>query len=214
MNVDINSNRSRSWPNVWNRVRYSIYAPFYDLIGGVFVRQRERSLTLLRIQPGERVLLIGAGTGLDFPFIPSSASITATDLTPAMVTLMKARASKLSLDADILEMDGQSLVFADQSFDCVILHLILAVVPDPYRCIHEAARVLKPGGRVAIFDKFLPEKESPSLLRRILNPLAKILFTDLNRRAGDILCTAPLDVVHSEPALAGGLFKILIAKRK
>jgi ubiquinone/menaquinone biosynthesis C-methylase UbiE len=206
MIVDINSNR-------WNAIRYAAYAPFYDLIGKLFSAQRRRSFALLDLRPGERLLLVGAGTGLDLPFIPPAVSITATDLTPAMVHRMARRARRLHLTADVLVMDGHHLEFEDCSFDAVVLHLILAVIPDPFQCIKEAVRVLRPGGRIAIFDKFLPDNAAPSFLRRMVNLIARFFFTDLNRSAGEIVQSVPVSVIHMEPALPGGLFKILILQK-
>ena len=78
-------------------------------------------------------------------------------------------------------MDGQALELPDASFDAVALHLILAVIPDPVRCLAEAARVLRPGGRLAVFDKFVGDDATPSLPRRLLNLPARWLATDLNR---------------------------------
>lgn len=57
--------------------------------------------------------------------------------------------------------DARSLPFAPGSFDVVILHLILAVAPEPERIVAEVDRVLVPGGTVSIFDKFLPAGNPP-----------------------------------------------------
>lgn len=84
-----------------------------------------------------------------------------------------------------------------------MLHLILAVIPDPIACIQEAARVLKPGGRVVVFDKFLPEKEMTSLPRRLANLIANFAFSDINRTLESIVATAPLNLLHEEAAVYG-----------
>src|SRR5687768_10945396 len=138
--------------NTWNRIRYSAWAPFYDVVTGGFDRYRRESLARLQLSAGERVLLVGAGTGADLRHIPPSVMAVATDLTPAML----ARAGKHQRPGVYLAiMDGHQLAVRSGSFDAVVLHLILAVIPDPVRCLKEAARVLRPQGRIVVFDKFV-----------------------------------------------------------
>ncbi len=194
----------------WNRRRYTLWAPFYDAVAR-FGRQRRRSIALLDLRPGERVLLVGAGTGADLPLLPSGVHVLATDLTPAMLARARPRARA---GTELRVMDGQALDLPDAGFDAVILHLILAVIPDPAACLREAARVLRPGGRIAVFDKFLPDAAHPGLARRAANLVTRTLFTDINRRLGDILQAAPaLTVEHDEPALLGGAFRILLLRK-
>lgn len=197
--------------NWWNRARYTLYAPFYDVVVRRLARGRRRAIELLNVQPGERVLIVGCGTGLDLELLPRSAVVTAVDLTPAMVEKTRARAAALGLEVDARVMDASRLDFADASFDCVLLHLILAVVPDPVATAREAARVLRPGGRASIFDKFLPDTGSPSLVRRVANVVTNFVATDINRRLGEILDGTGLEVVRAEGVGFGGLFKVAIA---
>jgi phosphatidylethanolamine/phosphatidyl-N-methylethanolamine N-methyltransferase len=68
--------------NFWNRVRYTLYAPFYDRIVGLFEQSRQRSLSLLQLLPSETVLIVGAGTGADLTYLPPEVQVTAVDLTP------------------------------------------------------------------------------------------------------------------------------------
>ncbi|HYO13038.1 MAG TPA: methyltransferase domain-containing protein [Thermoanaerobaculia bacterium] len=195
----------------WNRLRYTVWAPIYDRVAR-FGPQRRRSIGLLGLLPGERVLIVGAGTGADLPYIPEGVSVLATDLTPAMLSRAASRARS---GVELRVMDGQDLDLPDESFDAVILHLILAVIPDPAACLREASRVLRPGGRIAVFDKFLPDGARPNLPRRIANAATSVLFSDINRRMGEILraSEAPLRIEHDEPGLLGGFFRILLLRK-
>jgi phosphatidylethanolamine/phosphatidyl-N-methylethanolamine N-methyltransferase len=111
-------------------------------------------------------------------------------------------------------MDAQQLDLPDASFDAALLHLILAIVPDPLACLRETARVVRPGGRVAVFDKFVADGERPSLLRRAANVLAEPLATDLTRALGELLreSRAPLGV-ESDASAWGGFFRIVRLRR-
>ncbi len=199
--------------NNWNRIRYSFYAPFYDLAARWFAAQRHRSIALLDLKSEERVLIVGAGTGLDLEFLPKDISIEANDITPAMVQQLARRAKRLGLKVKADVMDGQNLQYDPESFDAVILHLILAIIPDPIRCIQEVERVLKKGGRAVIFDKFLPDNQKPSWGRKLLNLFANVVATDITRQLGPILGRTSLEIIHEEPAGFGGFIKIVLVRR-
>lgn len=197
--------------NRWNRLRYTLWAPIYDRVVG-FARQRRRSIGLLELRPGERVLIVGAGTGADLPFVPDGVEVVAGDITPAMVERIRRRAGRLGREVRAEVMDGQALPFPDGAFDAVVLHLIVAVIPDPAACLREAARVLAPGGRAVVFDKFVPDAGRPSLARRAANVVARVVATHLTRRLGPLLTGTGLEIVHREPAAAGGLFEIALLR--
>lgn len=187
---------------------YRFIAPFYDFfLRRASAAQRQRSLTRLPQGQGARVLLSGAGTGLDFPFLSAGHAYTALDLTGAMLARSRERAQHL--DMAWVQGDSMRLPFADASFDCVVLHLIVAVVPQPERCLAEAARVLKPGGRILLFDKFLQRGER-AWLRRGLSPVVSQLATRLDVVFEEVLATTPeLRLLSNEPALANGWFRLI-----
>lgn len=203
--VRVNTNR-------WNRIRYTLWAPLYDKVVR-FHRQRRRSIGLLGLQAGERVLIVGAGTGTDLLHVPQGVKITAIDLTPAMVERTRARATALGMRVDAQVMDAQVLVFPDSRFDAVILHLILAVVPDPVAAIREAERVLRPGGRAAVFDKWAAEGRPPSLARRVLNLFANAIATDVTRQLGALVRHTSLRIEQREPAALGGFFEVSLLRK-
>jgi len=165
------------------------------------------------IQPGERLLILGAGTGLDLEFLPRHATITAIDITPAMIVRLEKRARRLGLSVNARVMDGQALEFSDASFDVVLLHLIVAVIPDPVRCMGEVARVLQPGGRAVIFDKFIPDAAEPPIGMRLLQPVISFLGTEITRSLGPIVGPTGLRRVHQEAAGFKGLYQIVVCEK-
>lgn len=192
---------------------YDFYAPIYDLVDRPLRSGRLRSLALLDARPGERILIMGAGTGLDLPHLPTGVEVTAIDASPGMLRRLRHRAEKLELKVDIHVMDAGNLSFTDGTFDAVVLHLILAVVDEPQRCAAEAARVLRPGGRAVIFDKFLPAGVTPSPLRRWADSLLRRVATSLNRDLSVILTGSGLKIAHEEPALLGGNYVVVLARK-
>lgn len=196
----------------WNRLRYTLLAPVYDWFTG-FGPQRRRSIALVAPRPGEQVLIVGAGTGRDLPYLPAGVRVTATDLTPAMVERTRRRANALGREVDARVMDAQAMDLPDAAFDAAVLHLILAVVPDPVAALRETERVLKPGGRAVVFDKWVPDDADPSPLRRVGNVVANAVATDITRRLGDVVAQTGLIVEHREPAGVGGFFSIALLRK-
>lgn len=203
---------STDWTRWWNRTRYQLCAPIYDWVARPLERGRRRALGQLNLTGDERILILGSGPGSDLPHLPSEASITAVDAVPAMVRRTQDRADALGVDVDAQIGAAQDLPFEDDSFDVVLLHLILSVVPDPEAVVRETRRVLAPGGRVSIYDKFIPEGTEPSLLRRALNPVARFLFSDLTRQLGPLLAEAGLSVEEPRGSALGGLYTLAVAR--
>jgi phosphatidylethanolamine/phosphatidyl-N-methylethanolamine N-methyltransferase len=184
--------------NGWYRVKYTVQAPLYDRIV-TFPVERKHSIDLLNLQPGEQLLIVGAGTGADLPFVPAGTEVLAVDLTAAML----ARARRYARPGVRFEiMDAHALELPDACMDAAVLHMVLEVVRYPVRCLREVARVLRPGGRVAVFDKFIPDGHQLSPLRRTGLRLLNLVFTSTDQSMEDILRSAgtPLVVEHDEAA--------------
>jgi len=197
--------------NWWNRRRYRLYAPVYDLAARPLYRGRKRAIDRLDLESGDRVLIPGCGTGSDLTHLPDDVEVTAVDLTPVMVRRTARRADSLAVDVDSQIGDAQNLPFASDTFDAVLLHLVLSVVPDPVAVVAETARVLAPDGQVSIYDKFVPHGEDPSLLRRALNPVTRVLFSDITRQLDPLLGDTPLETGTRESFL-GGLYTVTVAE--
>lgn len=200
-------------PTGWERLRWSLWAPLYDPVVRRAVRGRRRAIAQLDLQGDERILISGCGTGLDLELLPPSTRIVAVDYNESMVRATRRRAQRLGRDVDVRVMDAASLELDDETFDVVLLHLVLAVVRDPVAVASEARRVLRGSGRISIYDKFLPEDRKPSLPRRLLNVATRVLATDINRRLHPILHEARLEVVKEESSLLGGFFRVAVARK-
>ncbi len=199
--------------NTWNRLRYSVWEPVYDVVASPFRKDRARSIAQLGITRTDRVLLVGAGTGLDLELIPAAGHVLATDLTPAMVRRLEQRLQRSGLPGEARRMDAQEMDLPDASFDKVVLNLILAVVPEPVKVLREAERVLKPGGRMVVFDKFVPPGAPITFGRRVLNAITAPLFSTIDRRFEEILAATGLIVERDDKASIGLDYRI-IALRK
>lgn len=188
------------------KLSYTLLAPFYDLaVGKAFTSARRASLAALPRDGQHRILVNGVGSGLDLPFLPRAHSYVGLDITRAMLARSRRRAGGLEFAA--AQGDSLALPFRDESFDHAVLHLILAVVPDAARALAETARVVRPGGGVLIFDKFLKRGQSAPL-RRLLSPLVARVVTRLDVVFEDILIRVPgLRVISDEPAAASSWFR-------
>jgi phosphatidylethanolamine/phosphatidyl-N-methylethanolamine N-methyltransferase len=195
------------------RASYSLIAPLYDaLIERTMRDARKQSLRALPSDAAGNVLISGVGTGLDLPLLPTLHRYTALDFNPAM--LQRAMRRSGNLQVEFVLGDSMALPLADEQFDCVVLHLIVAVVPEPQRCLSEAARVLKSGGTILLFDKFLqPRQRAP--LRHLFNGITRRLATRLDVVFEEVHAAVPeLEVTSDKPLLANGWFRSIVLEKK
>jgi phosphatidylethanolamine/phosphatidyl-N-methylethanolamine N-methyltransferase len=200
--------------NRWNRFIYRLWAPIYDsTVDRLFIPGRKRALEVIDLKPGEKVLLVGVGTGADLPFLPASVDATGIDLSPDMLAKARLKLDRLPASVKLIEGDAQALLVEPESFDAVILNLILSVIPDGNACLRSAMCALKPGGRIVVFDKFLPEENSASYLRLFINLFSTLLGTDINRKLSDLLRDCACRIVQEEPSIGNGMYRVVLLKK-
>jgi phosphatidylethanolamine/phosphatidyl-N-methylethanolamine N-methyltransferase len=116
---------------------------------------RVRAIQRMAIKPGERVLEVGVGTGINTLLYPTDCSVTGIDLTGSMLDKARDRVTREGLkNIRLLEMDAADLKFADGTFDIVYAPYLISVVPDPVSVAREMWRVCRPGGRVIFLNHF------------------------------------------------------------
>ena len=107
------------------------------------------------IQPGDRVLEVGVGTGINAALYPRDCSVTGIDLSSSMLEKARERVARKGVrNVRLLQMDAADLKFADDSFDIVYAPYLISVVPDPVAVAREMRRVCRPGGRIIFLNHF------------------------------------------------------------
>jgi ubiquinone/menaquinone biosynthesis C-methylase UbiE len=196
------------------RHSYTFFAPIYDaMIAGASRPWRNRSLERLKAATDTDVLITGIGTGLDIEHLPHGPRYTGIDLTPAMLKKAHQRAEQSHHEIELHEGDVMNLPFEDARFDHVVMHLILAVVPEPHLALKEASRVVRPGGDILILDKFLrPGQIAP--VRRLINPFISRLATRTNVVFEELIQGCPeLECVDDQPVMRGGWFRYITLRK-
>ncbi len=201
--------------NVHNLIAYRRWAPIYDAtVNRIFTPGRRRALSLLNMQPGENVLIVGVGTGADFPFLPAGVFATGIDLSPDMLAKARLKLPNCRASVKLIQGDAQALLVPENSYDAAILNLILSVVPDGHACLQSALCAVRPGGRLIIFDKFQPDNEKITSGRRFMNFFSTRLGTDITRRFGDMLADCNCKILHDEPSLLGGMYRVILLQKE
>ncbi|MDB5925651.1 MAG: pmtA [Betaproteobacteria bacterium] len=163
---------------------YSNYAVVYDRVfGRVFQASREAVVRNLKIDPGERVLEVGVGTGLCLPMYPAHCDVTAIDLSQPMLEKAAARVKEHQLtNVKLQRMDAGNMTFAENSFDLVIAAYVVTAVPDYRKLMSEMVRVSRPGGRLVLLNHFTQDSPIIAAVEKAISPICiKMGFrTDLS----------------------------------
>jgi ubiquinone/menaquinone biosynthesis C-methylase UbiE len=147
--------------------RYQRIAPFYDLLDLPFEYGRYRRIRPLLFDGLKgRLLDAGVGTGRNFPFYPSGASVVGIDLSPAMLARATHRAHLSPALIELKQMDVTRLDFPDASFDAAVATFLFCVLPDELQLptLRELGRAVKPGGLIRLLEYVRPQ----GIIRRVV----------------------------------------------
>jgi SAM-dependent methyltransferase len=154
------------------------------------------------------VVEIGFGSGLNIPFYPPAVTrVDAVEPADLAWRLADKRVTTTSIPVQRSGLDGQSLPFADDTYDAALSTLTLCTIPDVAAALGELLRVLKPGGTLHFVEHGLAPDEGVRRWQHRVEPIQKRLLggCHLTRPIVNLLETAgftitELDVFYEKSA--------------
>lgn len=131
------------------------------------------------INPGDRVLDVGCGIGLEttrlLKHVGPAGAVVGVDLNAPMIDVARDRLGDAAGQIEYAVMDARQLDFPDDSFDVSRTERVLRYIEQPELALREMVRVTRPGGRVIVFDfdsdTFIVDAPDPDLTRRVATVL-------------------------------------------
>lgn len=158
------------------------------------------------------VVEIGFGSGLNVPFYPEAVTrVAAIEPADTGWKLAAKRLSATSVPVERSGLDGQSLPFADNSFDSALSTWTMCTIPDVQAALAELRRVLKPGGTLHFVEHGLAPDEGVRRWQHRLEPMQKRLFggCHLTRRVAPLLTSAGFTISELDEFYEEGAPKVM-----
>jgi phosphatidylethanolamine/phosphatidyl-N-methylethanolamine N-methyltransferase len=135
---------------------------------------RKETVECLELKPGDKLLEVGIGTGMNLEYYPAGCEITGIDLCEKMLEVAKGKVGKGDKKVELRLMDSAQMDFPDDSFNKVLCFWALCSMKSPLATLQEISRVCGPGSKVVILEVMLSPIEEVATLQ--------LLFRPVNRR--------------------------------
>ncbi len=159
---------------------WDLRSSLYDTCEGSDLRRRPAKTELFRDMTG-RVLFEAVGTGLDIPCFPPGLDIIAIDISKKMLGKAERRRASYDGNLELVQADAMELPFADDSFDTVATSCTFCSIPDPVRALRQSYRVVRPAGRLLMFEHVRSRNPVFGLTLDLMTLWARRLGSEMNR---------------------------------
>jgi ubiquinone/menaquinone biosynthesis C-methylase UbiE len=199
---------------VSTKEKYNRIAPNYDFLKtGDMLRWSAAQRSFFKSMRG-RILYVGAGTGQEIVNFPPGLDILAIDLSRNMLERARPRAARYRGKIKFAVMDIENLGFPDNVFDTILSVCVFCTVEHPVRGLQELKRVLKPGGRIMMFEHVLSKNPVYGTLLKLMSLLTtRVSGTHLDRDTAENLRLAGF-ALESERNIYLDIVKTFVGHRR
>ena len=179
---------------------YSIYSHFYDsFFGRIFHSGRRVANELMDVEPGEKILEVGIGTGISLPLYPKYAEVVGIDISRDMIKQAEEKKQRLDFpNARLCITDASKMPFKDSCFDKVIAAHSITVIPEPRETLKEIKRVCKKNAEIFFLNYAGSDDNLVARFEKTLSPLRNRLGLGRTIDLEELLHSASFEIVFKD----------------
>ncbi|MFZ3580140.1 class I SAM-dependent methyltransferase [Virgibacillus sp. DJP39] len=163
-----------------------------------------------------RILEVGSGTGVNFPYYRNATHVDAIEPNPTMRQQSYKNVRNSHVPIQTYSVKAEKLPFADNSFDSVVATLVFCTIPDPLQALEEIQRVGKPGAKLLLFEHVKVNQAFLEKTQDVLTPLWKQVCDGchLNRDTLGILNQSNFSILNVDSHYKGIFLSITCFNNK